>query len=402
MQIPRAVRTTILWMHLLTGVIAGLVVFIMSVTGVLLAYERQMIEWADGFSVAPPTADAKPVSVETILANVRTALPEATVSNVSLNADPYKPATVRSGRTTIFVDPYTGEVLGEGNPKMRAFISSLRGWHRWLALSGEHRDYGKAITGAANLGFLFLVMSGFYLWWPRRWTWKVVKPVVIPSSKLKGKPRDFNWHNSLGFWAAIPLFFIVLTGVFISYRWPRELTDKLLGGRTATQSREGGLRQGSAGEGRGGERPREPLLEFPAGKLDHLVAEAQRRAVGWKTLSVSLPHEGDKNISVTINRSENPRPDTREQLKLKVEDGKFAGLTMYSDGPLSRRLTSWVRYLHTGEVFGVFGQTIAMLASLVGAVLVWTGLALTWRRFRAWRNRRDRPERLMPDEAAVA
>jgi uncharacterized iron-regulated membrane protein len=42
-----------------------------------------------------------------------------------------------------------------------------------------------------------------------------------------------------------------------------------------------------------------------------------------------------------------------------------------------------VQGLHTGEAFGFFGQTIAGLASLGGCFLVWTGLAMAWRRFRS-------------------
>jgi len=47
-----------------------------------------------------------------------------------------------------------------------------------------------------------------------------------------------------------------------------------------------------------------------------------------------------------------------------------------------------LRFAHTGEVLGLPGQTVAGLVSLGAAVLVWTGLALAWRRFRAWRGRR--------------
>jgi uncharacterized iron-regulated membrane protein len=39
-----------------------------------------------------------------------------------------------------------------------------------------------------------------------------------------------------------------------------------------------------------------------------------------------------------------------------------------------------VRFLHTGEVLGIAGQTIAGLVSLTSLFMVWTGLALAWRR----------------------
>ena len=39
--------SVIFWCHLIAGVVAGLVVLVMSVTGVLLTYERQIVAWAD-------------------------------------------------------------------------------------------------------------------------------------------------------------------------------------------------------------------------------------------------------------------------------------------------------------------------------------------------------------------
>lgn len=47
------------------------------------------------------------------------------------------------------------------------------------------------------------------------------------------------------------------------------------------------------------------------------------------------------------------------------------------------------RFAHTGEVAGVVGQTVAGLASLGGAFLVWTGISLALRRLRAWLGRRS-------------
>ena len=48
---------------------------------------------------------------------------------------------------------------------------------------------------------------------------------------------------------------------------------------------------------------------------------------------------------------------------------------------LGRRLRMYSRFLHTGELFGLIGQTVAALCTLAAILLVWTGLALAWRRF---------------------
>ncbi|HEY9464856.1 MAG TPA: hypothetical protein VIR54_17315, partial [Vicinamibacterales bacterium] len=60
----------------------------------------------------------------------------------------------------------------------------------------------------------------------------------------------------------------------------------------------------------------------------------------------------------------------------------------FADQSLGRRLLSISRFAHTGEVLGIPGQTIAGLATGGSIVLVWTGLALAWRRWRAWMKRR--------------
>ncbi len=86
-----------------------------------------------------------------------------------------------------------------------AFFRSVTDWHRWLGRSGDGRAAGRAVTGAANLAFLCLVLSGAYIWLPRMWTWRVLRGLMWFRSSASAKAREFNWHHVFGFWAAIPL-----------------------------------------------------------------------------------------------------------------------------------------------------------------------------------------------------
>jgi uncharacterized iron-regulated membrane protein len=65
-----------------------------------------------------------------------------------------------------------------------------------------------------------------------------------------------------------------------------------------------------------------------------------------------------------------------------------------------------MRFAHTGEVLGLFGQTIAGIATAGSVVLVWTGIALALRRGRAWLGRRTKaaaaPTRVPQPESAVS
>ncbi len=146
--------------------------------------------------------------------------PEAEPVSVTYRADPRAPAAVALGTRAIYVNPHTAEVYGDGTgARLRTFFTTIVNWHRYVAQAGDSRPRGKAITGAANLAFLFIVLSGMYLWWPRSLRWAAVRQVVWFRRGLPGKARDFNWHNTLGFWSALPLALIVYSGVVISYPW---------------------------------------------------------------------------------------------------------------------------------------------------------------------------------------
>ena len=60
----------------------------------------------------------------------------------------------------------------------------------------------------------------------------------------------------------------------------------------------------------------------------------------------------------------------------------------FSSQSPGRRARTWLRFAHTGEVYGLTGRR-SRARHAGGAVLVWTGLALALRRFIAWRNVRE-------------
>lgn len=380
-------RKILFWCHLAAGVTAGAIILIMSVTGVLLTYERQMIRRADAraYTVTSPAPDAARLPIETLIARAREAKPDAAPTGVTLRADERAPVEINFGREgALFVDPYTAEVYGEGAKSTRAFFRAVTDLHRWLALSGDGRPAGRAITGACNLLFLFIVASGFYLWFPRRLAWKQIKNVLWFRGGLSGKARDFNWHNVIGFWTALPLFIVVLSGVVISYQWAGDLVYRVVGERPPTRQNPGDDRS------QGGNRPRGDAAQTPPADFDALIARAQAHVPGWRSVVMQLPTKADAPVAFTIDRADGGQPQHRAQLQLDQATGEVKRFEPFGAQTPGRRLRSILRFAHTGEVLGLAGQTIAGLASLGACVLVWTGLALSWRRLRAWRAPRTR------------
>ena len=166
----------IFWSHLLAGVVAGLVIFLMSFTGVILMYESQITDYIErDVRRVMPSADGKRLSYDELIAKVRAANPEARPAMIMVKSDPTASVTVNLGRdNTVFINPYDGQLLG-GQSATHNFMRAVVDWHRWLGTEGEGRATARAITGACNLAFFWLAVTGVYLWWPRSWQWRGLK-----------------------------------------------------------------------------------------------------------------------------------------------------------------------------------------------------------------------------------
>jgi uncharacterized iron-regulated membrane protein len=368
-------RKVLFWIHLTAGVTAGIVVFIMCVTGVLLGFERQILAWADrGAYRWTPSSGEQRLGVEALLAK----LPEAPAT-FTLHRDSAEPAEASYGRDrTVYLNPYSGTILGDGSKRTHDFFQQVTNWHRWLATGTESRTTGRAVTGAANFLFLLLILSGPFLWLPRILRWQSVRPVLLPRLRLSGKARDFNWHNSLGIWSAVPLAIIVASSVVMSYAWANNLLYRMTGTEAPQQGARAGGGGGPRGEPRGEQRP--PNY---AG-LDQLWARAEKQVPGYQSISLRL----DAAAVFTIDSGTGGQPDRRATLALNRRTGEVVSWEPFSSLSSGRRLRSYARFAHTGEAGGLVGQAVASAATASGAFLAYTGIALALRRLLAWRSRK--------------
>ncbi len=381
----KTVRTVLFWCHLVAGLVAGLIVLVMSVTGVLLTYEKQMLLWADTRATGyrPPDVPMPVQSPERLLASAVAA--GLAPTSLTVRADTGVPASVSSpnpggrGERTTFIDPYTGALLGEGSAGTHQFFRSMTDWHRWLAREGAARAVGKATTGASNLAFLLIVVSGLYLWLPRGWTWPQFKNVLWFKRGGSSWARDFNWHHVIGFWCAVPLFVVVLAGVVISYPWASNLVLRAAGDTPAAGGRPPGPQPG--GRDAGG-----PTAASWSG-LDALVATAQAHRTDWRAISARLPRDAAAPVVFSVDAGMGGEPQKRDTVTID-RGGNVVKVERFADGSRGRRWRTVLRFAHTGEVLGALGQTIAGIASLGACVLAYTGAALSWRRWRTWRRRR--------------
>lgn len=439
-------RKVLFWLHLVIGLAAGGTIAITTFTGATMAFEKQFIAWAerDLRRVTPPAANAERMPVDELLRRVREIQPDARPMGLTVSVNPADVVIINLGRTNaVYANPYTGEFQPQGAPKLRAFFQLMLRWHRWLGVNpppageggtdrpggaglraggdagatpaqprapGGLREIMSTVVGASAAVFLTLCASGLYLWWPRSWSWKKVRPVSVMDFRLRGKARDFNWHNAIGLWSAPVLIVMSFTGMVMAFRGFGNFvygpqpggpggpgsasTNTVAISASAPGARPLGydaliavvqqevpdwetitLRLGAGrqrGPGGTGERRREGAErgEEAGGRLRGEVGERGGRSEA----------RGPQPVSATV-RELGSRLPVPMQLQLDPFTGAVLKREVWGEQGFRRAMRQLNRTLHTGEAGGWLGQTLALLACLGGLTLVYTGFALAWRRF---------------------
>lgn len=411
------IRRFLFWLHLVAGLISGLSIGIMCFTGTVLAFEKELVAWAErGIRrIEPPAAGAARLSIDAMRASLLRAHPDARPASIVVQRGPRSAVAFSSGRAGgYYVHPYTGEVRPAVTGGMSAFMHTMTDLHRTLGFHGEEsRVVGKMINGVCNLAYCVLALTGLYLWMPRTWSWRALRPVIWFRGSRGGLARDFNWHNTIGFWTAPVVIVLTLTAVPISFRWGGEFIYWITG--TPAPLNEG--RGGGGGPG-GGTPPVELPSPAPGAVLltiETLMAAVQQHEPDWKTITLRLagagpggrgargagreeratapsssaetrplaaaPAAASPAFTFTV-RSTGSWPRTANTtLQIDPYSGSVIRRTGHDDLNAAQRVRSWTRFLHTGEALGKGAQAIAGLACLGGVFLVYTGFALSWRRF---------------------
>jgi uncharacterized iron-regulated membrane protein len=219
------------------------------------------------------------------------------------------------------------------------------------------------MTGASNLAFLFIVISGAWLWMPRHWSRRQFAQVLWFRRGLSRKARDFNWHHVIGFWTLVPLSVVVASAVPISYPWASDALYRFVGDSPPPR------------------QPETPDLRrrwprgcrFDGGRrawvaLESLVTAAELREPDWRTMTIRLPDATDRTAAHGGPRQRRTAPPAQPAHARRRERHTGAA-EAFTDRAGRARVA---RSAHTGEVFGVVGQTVAGPVSL--GSLVYTGV----------------------------
>ncbi|WP_302285102.1 PepSY-associated TM helix domain-containing protein [Bacteroides clarus] len=395
--------------HLWLSVPFGLIITVICLSGAALVFEDEVTELCRRDLYYVEKVSGAPLPVEYLIEKVAGTLPDSVaVTGVSISSDAeraYQVNLSKPRRASVYVDQYTGEV--KGRHERAPFFLTMFKLHRWL-LDGMKPDggifWGKMIVGVSTLMFVFVLISGIVIWWPR------TKKALKNSLKIAvGKGRRRFWydlHVAGGMYALVLLLAMALTGLTWSFSWYRAGFYKVFGVEMKQRAGHGALQtahgtpqtahgtlqtahgtlqtaHGTPQTAHGGKSGRNSSEEG-RGNREHtssyacwqqVYEELKARNAGYKQITVS-----NGSASVSFERFGNQR--AADRYAFNPQDGEITEVTLYKDTDASGKMRGWIYSVHVGSWGGMFTRILTFIAALLGGTLPLTGYYLWLRRIR--------------------
>ena len=351
-------RDIAFYLHRYLGLVVGLILIVVGLTGSLLVFHGEIESFLVGRQFGRTVPQTETVSIERILNNVTTAYqdrPELKLYSIGLDLSPDLPLRVDLQSpddqwTEVFVDRYTGKVLGD-RPWEKTFYGIVYPLHYEL-LAG---NTGMVIVGIAALFLIILSITGLILWpgWRR----------LIAGFKIRWKAHpkrvNFDIHKVAGIISVVFLTLIAFTGFCWNFY---EQTEPMVYAATFTP------------------KPVEPTSQVIPGKKTMQVTEILQRADAalpeGETTQISLPLEPEGVYRI---RKKVPQDSYKRGMSFVYLD-RYTGevLRVKDVRSLSRAdaiLDSFIP-MHYGTFGGLPTRLLYVFVGLSPVILFITGLVM--------------------------
>ncbi|MDQ0783727.1 PepSY domain-containing protein [Chryseobacterium sp. W4I1] len=368
-------------LHLWLGLSVGIIIFIVSLTGTLYVFKDEIQNSIRKEAMYLQKSAATPIPISVLKEKVSLELNEKypiTAVEISLNPNkPYRFSYYEKNKKgwnyfeevkinkLIYVDQYTGKILAVYNDKYN-FFNIIKSIHWSLLLNS---DWGKYVVGIPTVLFIFMLITGIVLWWPKNKKARKGRFWFSWENLKNWKRKNYDLHNILGFYASFFALLISVTGIYFAYPYVKNVFNVTLSGSL--------------------ELPKEKEMKSP----DSLMAKntsvydltaQETRKLYPSSYSFRIPLNGKnkkgkelKNIPVTIYGAEG-RFSERNTLVFDKYSGK-----LLVDKP-HQKLSNAEKYananydIHTGSYFGLFGKILWFITGLICTSLPVTGFLVWW------------------------
>lgn len=212
-------KHTLFQVHLWVGLATGLLVALLGVSGSALVFRGDLERWVVADWLTVPVAGERHSLDDAVSQALRRyptrelarlVVPPGPSSSVEVVLQVQRPRNLAAADlVSVFVDPYTLEVLG-----VRRKAETAMGWvqdFHYALFAGEP---GLKVNGVAAIGLLLLALSGPVLWWPARGRWR-------HALKVRRGPPAATWrdlHAVGGVLSWFALMLITLTALYFAFR----------------------------------------------------------------------------------------------------------------------------------------------------------------------------------------
>lgn len=367
------------WLHLWLGLISGIIVLIVCVTGCIWVFNEEITRLLEPETKVAPLQ--KPVLTPSAIRSIaEKKFPGQKVTYaqyqqgrvVNISVGEWKAPV----RYTLMVNPYTGEIV-----KTKKHLKDEADFFRWI-LNG-HRflwmpwEIGRPIVNYATMVFVVLLITGLVWWYPKKWT----KSTREKSFKIKWsgtwKRINLDLHNVLGFYSLLFLMAIALTGMVYGIEWYSEgLYWVTSGGKTLPEWKENESDSLQAGK----------FYASSGEAMDKAWEKVLRENPTTQGFYYGFPDttKAKSTISITVYPSAgqfyNTKGYTFDRHTLKAMSRSEVYDADFSTAPFATKLRKMNYDIHVGSILGFPGKVLAFLSSLIGASLPITGFIIWWNR----------------------
>ena len=350
-------RKLLLSLHLYAGLVAGIFLVLLSVTGSFMVFEDE-IDRALNPKLTWVQPSDKRLSLTEMKSSLEAKYPGRTVIGFSISPqnDIAWGATLESGTSqeplNLAFNQFTGEVLGKDSDRNN-FVGHVHDFHLRLMVG----DSGGSIVSLAAMLLLFLSLSGIVLWWPRK--------LLTVNWRGRIKQLNFELHQALGIYLALFLMIFAFTAIVI--HWENEAT------RLANRITNSGSLAAPP-------RPQTLTPNAPTLSPDRLLSIAESAVPGayatW-ILLVANP------VRIAMKYPEDRTPSGRTNVYIDAYSGFVVYQLNSRTGPLGYRMVKlWNREIHTGDIGGLPTRIFVCVLSLTLPVMAFTGPLIWWNRRR--------------------
>ena len=352
---------TMLPIHRWAALTVGLLALVSAFTGLGMIYRKQLDPII--YPRSAHSACKAPLALDDLLAAAKKAHPQGKVDYLRILNDPRQPVEIRwMNKDTLYLDRCTSKIVAQQN-RYAGLFGTLEWIHRGRWLPEPVGDY---VMGTSALNLMFVLLGiGLYLWWPRK-RQRFRDNFKLNTKLRKGPAFDMGLHRTIGGWVAIPLAVSAITALPNAFPIIRSAMAAIGSDEAHTK-----LRSADAG----------PLLPMSV-----VWREVQVLTPDPREVLIHVAHKPVDPLEIYIIAADAPHANARTYLYLDSYNGAVIKFTPYADMGVGDKVYYWMLSVHTGEIGGLFGQTILAAGAAGALALGFTGVR-TWFRRRANRKR---------------